>query len=196
MFKRNYKKISAILLAAAMTFSLGAVQAAAQANGLPETQKLSFTATDLDGNEVTEKIFSEKDVTMVNIWGTFCSPCVSEMPDLAEISDSMPENQQMVGLVIDVTDESDPNYELAKKVLENADATFTQIIANDDFNELLYSVTGVPTTIFVDKEGRILGDPIVGNNVEEYKKRLEKYAKKYPVEENTAEEENLTEKES
>lgn len=196
MFKKTCKKLSAVLLAAVMTVSAGAVPAAAQADGLPETQKLSFTAADLDGNEVTEEIFAEKDVTMVNIWGTFCSPCVSEMPDLAEISDSMPENQQMIGLVIDVTDESDPNYELAKKVLDSAGATFTQIIANDDFNSLLYSITGVPTTVFVDKEGRILGDPIVGNDVDAYKKRLEKYAQKYPVEEKSAEDENLTEKES
>ena len=51
--------------------------------GLPG-QMPSFTAKDLDGNTVTEEIFAEKDLTVVNIWGTFCPPCIAEMPELGE----------------------------------------------------------------------------------------------------------------
>lgn len=142
-----------------------------------------FTAKDLEGTEITQEIFAEKDITMVNIWGTFCGPCVEEMPMLGELSRSMPENQQLIGLVIDVADESDPNHKLAEKILEQADADFPQIIANADFSEFLMNIAAVPTTLFVDRDGNILGDAVVGNNVEEYKKRLEEYAEKYPVEE-------------
>ena len=39
-----------------------------------------FKTTDTNGNEVTEKIFADKDITMVNVWGTFCGPCINEMP--------------------------------------------------------------------------------------------------------------------
>ena len=46
-----------------------------------------FTAQDLDGNTVDESIFADYEVTMVNLWGTFCGPCLQEMPDLGEISD-------------------------------------------------------------------------------------------------------------
>ena len=42
----------------------------------------AFTTKDLDGNEVTEEIFAKKDLTVVNIWGTFCTPCIGEMPAL------------------------------------------------------------------------------------------------------------------
>ena len=42
----------------------------------------SFTAQTLDGTEVTQDIFKETDLTMVNIWGTFCGPCIREMPEL------------------------------------------------------------------------------------------------------------------
>lgn len=47
----------------------------------------SFTSMDLDGNEVNQSIISEADLTILNIWGTFCGPCISEMPDLGELAD-------------------------------------------------------------------------------------------------------------
>ena len=47
----------------------------------------NFTAQDLDGNPVDESIFQGYDVTMINLWGTFCGPCLQEMPDLGELAD-------------------------------------------------------------------------------------------------------------
>lgn len=49
--------------------------------------KISFTATDFKGNPVTSEIFAKNKLTMVNIWGTFCGPCIREMPDLARINE-------------------------------------------------------------------------------------------------------------
>ena len=46
----------------------------------------SFTSETLEGTEITQDIFAEADLTMVNIWGTFCGPCIREMPELGEIS--------------------------------------------------------------------------------------------------------------
>ena len=46
----------------------------------------SFTAQDLDGNQVDETIFEDAELTMINVWGTFCTPCLEEMPDLAELN--------------------------------------------------------------------------------------------------------------
>lgn len=169
------------LSTAAPAVSVSASLAFADKPNIAVTEMPGFTAKDLEGNEITEAVFSEKDVTMVNIWGTFCSPCVNEMPELAEISEGMPENQQMLGLVIDVADESDPNYELAKQILEKAGVSYSQIIANDDFADFLNYIAAVPTTVFVDKEGKILGDAVVGADVDSYKKRLEDYAEQFPV---------------
>ena len=45
----------------------------------------SFETTDTKGNKVTEKIFADKEITMVNVWGTFCGPCINEMPELQKI---------------------------------------------------------------------------------------------------------------
>lgn len=136
----------------------------------------AFTAKDLQGNEVTESIFGEKDLTVVNIWGTFCPPCIGEMPELGEWAEAMPDNVQIVGLIIDIQGEDDQEHlDLAVEITEKAGAKFTQIIANEDFYGILSQVVGVPTTLFVDKEGNLAGPPIVGADVDGYKKFVEDY---------------------
>lgn len=136
----------------------------------------AFTAKDLDGNEVTDSIFKEKDLTVVNIWGTFCTPCIEEMPELGEWAKEMPDNVQIVGLVCDIEGDDDETHkELAKTIMEKADASFTQIIVNSDFSSIMNWVTGVPTTLFVDKDGNIKGEPVVGAYVDVYKRFVEDY---------------------
>ncbi len=135
-----------------------------------------FTATDLEGNTVTESIFSEKDLTVLNIWGTFCNPCVGEMPELGEWAKEMPENVQLVGLIIDINGEEDTeHHDFAVDITQNAGADFTQMIANQDFAPVLKEVMGVPTTMFIDQDGNIVGDPILGADVDGYKKFVEDY---------------------
>lgn len=136
----------------------------------------SFTAADLNGNSVTESIFGEKDLTVLNIWGTFCGPCIGEMPELGEWAKEMPENVQMLGLIIDINGEDDTEHlDLAVDITQKAGADFTNLIANADFAPILREVIGVPTTLFIDGDGRIVGDPIVGADVEGYKQFVEEY---------------------
>ena len=143
--------------------------------GFP-AQMPSFTAKDLDGNTVTESIFSEKDLTVINIWGTFCPPCIGEMPELGEWAREMPDNVQLIGLVSDISGDDDTeHHDLAVEILEKADADFLQIIANQDFIPIMQYIIGVPTTLFVDKEGNIVGDPIIGASVDGYKQFVEDY---------------------
>lgn len=132
-----------------------------------------FTTTDLEGNTVTEKIFAGKDVTVVNVWGTYCGPCISEMPELGEWAREMPDNVQLIGIVCDVTEEGGETLELAKTILQEADAEFPCLAVSGDLSWLLYSVQGVPTTFFVDGEGRIVGRAILGAYVEQYQARVE-----------------------
>ena len=68
-----------------------------------------FATTDLDGNPVTaEEIFSENKVTMVNLWGTFCGPCINEMPDLEVLNGRLADKGcAMIGIVCDVIDSAD-----------------------------------------------------------------------------------------
>lgn len=182
---KHYKKLSAILLTAAIAAAAAVPASAVAVPDLSSFAKLEipdFTTTDMEGNEVTQDIFSEKDVTMVNIWGTFCSPCISEMPELGEIAEAMPENQQMIGIIIDVAEESDDTFALAQQILEKSGASFTQLLVSEDLTEFLYQVTAVPNTLFVDKDGNILGNTILGASTDEYRERLEEYAQQFPAE--------------
>lgn len=119
----------------------------------------SFSAEDMDGNAVTEEIFSEYDLTMVNLWTTWCVYCIEEMPALQELYAQLPENVNM----ITVCGDAETEHELAQQILSDSGAQFTTIAANDELqSELLAYVTGFPTTVFVDSTGKAVGEPLMG----------------------------------
>lgn len=149
-------------------------KAMSSVSSFPDTMP-EFSVTDLDGNTVTNDIFSQVDLTVVNFWGTFCGPCISEMPELGEWSKSMPDNVQMIGIITDVESEDSQEYADAQHFIEQTGANYVHLPVSGDFSELLEHIVGVPTTIFVDKEGNIVGDPIIGVNVEGYKNFVEEY---------------------
>ena len=136
-----------------------------------------FTTNDIDGNEVTQSIFANKDLTVVNIWGTFCGPCINEMPELGAWEKELPDNVQIVGLIVDISStDNETQIAAAKQITEKADAGFVNLIGgNGAFDELISSIVGVPTTIFVDKSGNIVGEIIVGADVDRYKSFVNKY---------------------
>ena len=141
-------------------------------------KSLEFTTENLALESVDSSIFGEKDLTVLNVWGTFCGPCIQEMPELGEWQRSLPDNVQIIGLVADVAGKEDADHiELANTILDKTNAHFTNIIPNNDFAELLSGVVGVPTTFFINKEGKIVGKPIVGAQVPKYKAFVEEYLK-------------------
>jgi len=141
----------------------------------------AFSALDLNGNTVTNDIFAGKDLTVINIWGTFCGPCINEMPELGEWSRSMPENVQIIGLVSDLyTAEDAETLETARMICEKAGVDYVNLVAEQEFMELLSGVVGVPTTIFVDGTGAIVGEPVVGAYVDGYKQFVEDYLNALP----------------
>ncbi len=121
----------------------------------------TFESETLEGEAVSDEIFSRADLTMVNIWGTFCGPCIREMPDLGELSrEYADKGVQIVGLVSDVGKAKD---EKAEEIVSTTKADYTHIIASQDLmTGILGSVNVVPTTIFVDKEGNQVGDVYSG----------------------------------
>jgi len=120
-----------------------------------------FTSQTLEGEEVTEEIFANADLTMVNIWGTFCGPCIAEMPDLGEISREYKDKGfQIVGILCDVME---PGDETAIEIVGETKADYTHLVASEDLtiNALQY-VSSVPTTVFVDKDGYLIGEVYAG----------------------------------
>ena len=127
-----------------------------------------FTAQDLDGNPVDESIFADCDVTMINLWGTFCGPCLQEMPDLGEISDEYADKGfQIVGICTDAVNLDgeilEDVVETAKADAQETGADYLHIVpVGEIFTDLLPRVTGVPTTIFVDSKGQQIGLADIG----------------------------------
>lgn len=134
----------------------------------------AFTTEDLDGNEVTESILKDKDVTMINIWGTFCPPCIEEMPELAKLSASLPENAQIIGILCDVSLNDKSALQDAKSIVSKAGTNYPCLLLNDSLTDYLSQFMYVPTTIFVDSEGNQIGEPVVGADFNAYTARLRK----------------------
>ena len=143
-----------------------------------ETQKQfpAFHAKDLSGKDVTSDIFARKKITVINIWGTFCPPCIGEMPELGEWARNMPKDAQLIGIVCDISGEDDKKtIGEAQRILGDAHADFVNLLPNKEIGQYLENVEAVPTTIFVDSQGKILGDPVLGANVPQYQKIVSDY---------------------
>lgn len=113
----------------------------------------SFTATTLTGETISDSIFQEYDVTMVNIWATWCSPCVKEMPYLQEVYESLPDNINMFTICQDAESQMD----LLQQILSTSGATFDTIIpSNSIYTNILPKITAFPTTLFVDRNGDVV----------------------------------------
>jgi len=133
-----------------------------------------FHSVDLEGKEVDNSIFAQADITVVNIWGTFCPPCIGEMPELAAWDAELPDNVQIIGIVTDVASTDSAEFETAKKLVADSGIEYTNIIAGGQFMDGLFEyLIGVPTTLFVDSEGRCLTNEIIGADVEGYKQTVE-----------------------
>ena len=133
---------------------------------------VSFETQDLDGNPVTsQELFAGHKITMVNIWATWCINCKSEMTELEELNKEWAEKGcQIIGICDDADEEE--MIPTAKKILEEKGVTFPNIRTTEVIRDQFPSV-GLPTRYFVDSEGKILGKPIVGKNVEQYKETLQ-----------------------
>lgn len=138
-----------------------------------------FSALDIDGNAVNQTIFHDHKLTMVNIWATFCSPCIREMPDLAELNDDYGKDFQVVGIVIDVTD-ANGNVVTYKKasaldIIDTTNADYLHLLPSPSLNKAYLSkVQAVPETIFVDQEGNQIGEIYVGSKTKaEWKKIID-----------------------
>lgn len=120
-----------------------------------------FSSKTIFNEDVDQNIFTEADLTMVNIWGTFCGPCIREMPDLGELSQEYEEKGvKIVGIVSDVIEAEDAQ---ALEIVEATKADYTHIVLSEDlYANYLNKVSVVPTTVFVDREGKQVGSVYAG----------------------------------
>ncbi len=125
-----------------------------------------FAAKSIDGATVTSNIFKDYDITMINIWATFCGPCIEEMPGIAKLYNDRPQKSNIISICVDAGDNS-RRLSTAKKIMKNSGAAFVTLIPDDVLkNKLTDSIKVFPTTIFVDSKGQTVGDPHFGDRDE------------------------------
>ncbi|MCE5192605.1 MAG: TlpA disulfide reductase family protein [Candidatus Cryosericum sp.] len=129
----------------------------------------AFRAMDLQGNIIDNSFFAKQRLTMVNVWGTFCGPCIREMPDLAQLPSVFPSTDfALLGIVADTsfqrTDANKVTEDTARQQMSAAGASYPSIIPDASIMQhLLVSVNFVPTTFFVDRTGTVVGEVLTGS---------------------------------
>lgn len=123
-----------------------------------------FEGQDVEGNVVSSSVFAQSKLTMVNVWATYCNPCLMEMPGLGELaSEYDPEEFQLIGIISDVQEGAgEKNLEYAAGLIEQTGADYPHLLLNESlYRGLLTEVSAVPTTFFFDENGAVL-DVVVG----------------------------------
>lgn len=121
-----------------------------------------FSTTDLQGNEIDQSILEDSDLTLVNVWATFCSPCIREMPDLGELSSEYKDKGlQIIGLVSDTINSdgslNSDQIDTAKDIASETGADYLHLLPSEDLYGLLSQISAVPTSFFVDSQGKQVG---------------------------------------
>ncbi len=142
---------------------------------------LKFETVDLEGKPVTSDILKDYDVTMINIWATWCPPCKAELPEIAKLYENFKDKKcNVIGLTWNLVKGDEKTLGTAKNLIENAGCKYTIIKNNANLKGLFgKNLQGLPTTIFVDKNGDVIAtskkDIIVGaKDLKAFSKAMER----------------------
>ena len=125
----------------------------------------AFEGTDLEGNPVTSELFKENSVTVVNFWFSTCAPCIAELGELNALNEELKlKGGAVIGINADTIGGDESMIMEARSILEKKGAAYQNIhfSADSEAGKLTYSITAFPTTVVVDRSGRIVGEPILG----------------------------------
>ena len=125
----------------------------------------NFSGKDFDGNSVDESLFSKNAVTVVNFWFTGCKPCVAELSKLNELNDAIKSmGGEVVGINTETFDGNEDAIKEAASILESQGAKYRNLSIDSDSDAGKYasSIMAFPTTILVDRNENIVGDPMLG----------------------------------
>lgn len=148
------------------------IRPAEDAPASTEGKSLSFETRDLDGNAVSsEELFSAHKITMVNVMTTWCTYCIQELPELQSLSEAYAEKDcAIVGLLYDGTDTA--LLDTGRSLMEQAGAGYLVLQPWDGMDTQI-PVQAFPTTFFVNSDGEIVGETILGAEPERYAAQLD-----------------------
>lgn len=124
-----------------------------------------FKGKDLDGNDVDDSLFAKNKVTVVNFWFSGCKPCVGELSKLNELNEKLKEmGGEVVGINTDTLDNNEAGIKEAKEILKAQVASYKNLTfdSNSTVGKYAGNIMAFPTTVLVDKDGNIVGEPFMG----------------------------------
>ena len=124
-----------------------------------------FKGKDLDGNDVDDSLFAKNKVTVVNFWFIGCKPCVGELSKLNELNEKLKEmGGEVVGINTDTLDNNEAGIKEAKEILKAQGASYKNLTfdSNSTVGKYAGNIMAFPTTVLVDKDGNIVGEPFMG----------------------------------
>ena len=125
----------------------------------------NFSGEDFDGNKVDDSLFSGNAVTVVNFWFTGCKPCVAELSKLNELNDTIKSmGGEVIGINTETFDGNKTTIKDAASVLESQGVKYRNISIDSSSAAGKYAseIMAFPTTILVDRNGNIVGEPMLG----------------------------------
>ena len=125
----------------------------------------NFSGKDFDGNPVDESLFSDNAVTVVNFWFTGCKPCVAELSKLNELNDAIKsKGGEVIGINTETFDENKSAMKDAASILKSQGVRYRNLSIDSSSAAGKYAseIMAFPTTILVDRNGNIVGDPMLG----------------------------------
>ena len=136
-------------------------------NGNSDVEKFpAFEGKDLDGNAVkSDELFSANAVTVVNFWFTTCNPCVGELSQLDALNQELAKKGgALIGINTFTLDGDETAIAEAKEVLAKKGATYQNVYFDSDgeAGKFITNIFAYPTTYVVDRNGNLVGEPIVG----------------------------------
>lgn len=128
---------------------------------------LAFDTTDLNAEKVSMgEVYASHKLTLVNLWASWCGPCVREMPELEKLYKKYgPQGLAVVGVLLDASDRT--GLKDAKALIEQTGVTYPSVIPVNSFLRQINSQY-IPVTVFVDETGNQIGEVIVGAYPEKY----------------------------
>ena len=125
----------------------------------------NFSGQDYDGNSVDESLFSKNAVTAVNFWFTGCKPCVAELSKLNELNDAIKAaGGEVIGINTETFDGNEAAIKEAADILKSQGAKYRNLSvdSSSDAGKYASNIMAFPTTILVDRNGNIVGEPMLG----------------------------------
>ena len=142
-------------------------EAASQSMAQTASTFPQFEGKDLDGNSVSSSLFADNAFTVVNFWFSGCKPCVGELSKLNELNEKLKEmGGEVVGINMDTLDNNEAGIKEAKEILKAQGASYKNLTFDSNSTVGNYAGKGnimaFPTTVLVDKDGNIVGEPFMG----------------------------------